>query len=85
MLGLTLEDLDDGEVGVWPDNLAAMNVLIAMGTQWRTAGYGPTGLDYTALPAVMRLVGVARAEWPDTFECIRVLESEAMKIMSEQR
>lgn len=70
---------------MWPDNLPAINVLIAMNTQWRTGGFGATGLDYSALPAVMRLVGVPRAEQADTFECLRVLESEALKIMSEQK
>lgn len=83
--GLTPDDLADEAFGVWPDNLPAVNVLIAMSTQWRTGGFGPTGLDYNALPSVMRLVGVPRADWPDTFECVRVLEAEAMKVMGEQK
>jgi hypothetical protein len=60
-------------------------VFIAMATQWRTGAIGATGLDYGALPAVFRLVGVPRAKWPDTFECLRVMESEAMKVMGENR
>jgi hypothetical protein len=70
---------------LWPDNVAAANVFIAMSTQWRTGGYGATGLDYNVLPSVMRLVGVLRADWSDTFECIRIMESEAMKVMGEQK
>lgn len=63
-----------------------MNTLIAMSTQWRLGPSGfPTGLDYTALPAVMRFAGVPRAFWPDTFECVRVMEAEAMAVMSEDR
>lgn len=85
MYGLTVEDLDDGAVCVWPDNLAAMNVLIAMSTQWRTGGMGVTGLDYNALPSVMRLVGIPRGDWPDTFECVRVMEAEAMTVISESK
>lgn len=55
-----------------------------MFTQWRTGMGGPTGLDYAALPAVMRLSEVPRSEWPDTFESLRVMEAEAMKVMGEK-
>jgi hypothetical protein len=60
-------------------------VFIAMSTQWRVGAAGATGLDYTALHAVMRLVGVPRADWPDTFECLRTMEGEALSVMEELR
>lgn len=82
--GLVLDDLDSAEFGVWPDNLPAVNVLVAMNTQWRTGYGGATGLDYNVLPSVFSLVGIPRGDWPDTFECVRVLESEALKVMSEK-
>jgi hypothetical protein len=77
-------DLDDA-VDIWPDNLPAVNVFIAMSTQWRVGVNGATGLDYSVMPAVFRLVGVPRALWPDTFECLRVMEGEAMRTMGENR
>lgn len=77
-------DLDDA-VDIWPDNLAAVNVFIAMSTQWRTGAMGATGLDYSVLPSVMRLTGVPRALWTDTFECLRVMEGEALRTMSESK
>lgn len=83
--GLLATDLDVTTVDVWPDNLPALNVLIAMATQWRTGMAGPTGLDYAALPPVFRLLSIPRSLWPDTFECLRVMESEALKIMSEKK
>ena len=55
-----------------------------MFTQWRTGMGGPTGLDYAALPAVMRMTGIPRDQWQDTFESLRVMEAEAMKVMGEQ-
>ncbi|QRN55915.1 DUF1799 domain-containing protein [Dyella caseinilytica] len=82
-LGFALEDFPD-HVEILPDNLAAVNVFIAMATQWRVSMGGPIGLDYNALPAVMRLVGVPRAEQSDTFECIRTMEGEALRVMAEQ-
>ena len=80
--GLTLSDLDNTAVPVWPDNLPAINVLIAVSTQWRVGMSGATGLDYNVLPAVFRLLQIPESEWPDTFECLRILESEAMKVMN---
>lgn len=81
MFGLTLDDLDDQNVGIFPDNLAAANAFLALATQWLAGPIGPTGLNYTAIPVVLRLHGVPRADWPDTFECIRVMEGEALRIL----
>jgi hypothetical protein len=77
-------DLDDA-VELWPDNVTAVNVFIAMSTQWRTGAMGATGLDYSALPSVFRLLAVPRALWTDTFECLRVLEGEALRTMGESK
>jgi hypothetical protein len=58
--------------------MAAVNVFIAASTQWRTGMNGPTGLDYTALPVVMRMIGIAPADRADTFEGVRILEDAAL-------
>lgn len=81
-LGLLLSDLDSA-FEVWPDNMDAVNTFTAMSTQWRTGMAGATGLDYSALPPVLELTGIERAAWPDTFEGVRVMEIEALKMMSE--
>lgn len=82
---MTLEEAGGDPVEVWPDNIVPVNVFIAMGTQWRVSMNGPTGLDYNALPGVMRLCGVPRAEWPEVFESIRVLEDAALGIMRKKK
>lgn len=69
---------------VWPDNWPAVGVLICMSTQWRVGMNGAAGLDYNVLPAVLRMQSIPRKDWPDTFECVRILEAEAMKVMGEQ-
>lgn len=71
-------------VEVWPENETTLRVFIAMGTQWRAGFSGPTGLDYGALPAVMRLTGVPRAEWPDVFAGLREMEAEALLQMRKK-
>jgi hypothetical protein len=83
--GLLASDLDDTAVEVWPDNFPAVNALIAMDTQWRIGAAGPTGLDYNVMPSVFRFLAIPRQEWPDTFDCVRVLEAEALATMSEGR
>lgn len=82
--GFTRDDLDDDEVGVWPDNWAAVDVFIAMRTQWRVGANGATGLDYTALEAVMRLHGIKRRERDDVFAAARIMESAALAAMREK-
>jgi len=70
-------------VEVWPDNMPAVRVFVAMSTQWRSAGYGATGLDYNALPVVLRMKGIPRTDWPDIFESIRNLEDSALQTMNK--
>lgn len=70
---------------VWPDNLEAVNVFIAMLTQWRRAGMAGerVGLDYGVLPEVMRLCGVPPARRAEVFEDVRVLEDAALEKIRE--
>lgn len=75
---MTLEEAQGEAVGVWPDNLLAVNVFIAMGSQWRIGTNGATGLDYSALPVVMRMVGISAKDRSAVFEDVRVMEDAAL-------
>lgn len=66
---------------VWPDNLPAVNLLIAMGTQWRVGMAGATGLDYTPLPVVMRHLRIPPADRDTVFDELRILEDAALETM----
>lgn len=70
---------------IWPENIVAFSVFSAMQTQWRIGMGGPTGLDYGVLPAVMDLSEVAMSDRAELFDSIRVMESEALKVFSENR
>ena len=83
-MGLFLSDLDSEDVLIWPDNWNSFTVFEAMGTQWRTGGCGATGLDYCALPEVMRLCGIKKKHQPNVFYDIRVMEAEALKVMADR-
>jgi len=82
---LTVEEASGPPVEVWPDNAPSLNVFIAMSTQWRVGMSGATGLDYAALPGVMRLIGVSAAERADVFDDIRIMEDAALGKMREDK
>lgn len=77
--------MDEIAADVWPENLLAVETFIAMSTQWRFGYAGPIGLDYAALPAVFDITGVPALDRADAFEGLRVMESEALRIMGEAR
>lgn len=85
--GLSPEDFPDLDdtVEVWPDNEAALDVFAAMQTQWRVGFAGATGLDYSALPAVLALCEIPPEQHPDTFDCLRIMEAEALVVMESKR
>lgn len=83
-MGWTPEDYPDNGAECWERNRHALTAFMVMGTQWRIGPSGqPSGLDYSALPAVLRLSEIPRSQWPDTFDALRVMESEAMAVMAE--
>lgn len=55
-----------------------------MSTQWRTGACGATGLDYGVLMNVMRLSGIPAKERTAIFQDLRVMEAEALKLMSDR-
>lgn len=82
-LGLTLEDIEEEEVEVWPDAWPAFRLFDAMGTQWRVGPGGPSGLDYTAIPAAASMLGMKRRDLNEIFPDLRVMEIEALAVMAE--
>ena len=68
-------------VDIWPDNWPHVETFVAMSTQWRLGASGPLGLDYSALQAVLRLRGLPRSRWPETFDAIRVMEEAALEAL----
>lgn len=78
---MTIEEAQGDAVELWPDNLYAANVFIAMSTQWRTGMSGATGLDYNAMPMVMKMGRIPAKEWPAVFEDVRVMEDAALVTM----
>ena len=87
VFGLTPDDFPelDDQVDIWPDNEPAVRLYCAMQSQWRVGFAGPTGLDYAALPAVLSLLQIPPEQHPDTFDCLRVMEAEALAVMETRK
>ncbi|SPO56184.1 conserved protein of unknown function [Pseudomonas sp. JV551A1] len=83
MLGLTPDDIEEEVVEIWPDAWSAFRLFDALGTQWRVASRGPSGLDYTAIPATASMLGIKRRDLNDIFPDLRVMEVEALAVMTE--
>lgn len=52
-----------------------------MSTQWRIGMSGASGLDYSALPIVMKLEDVRKKDRRDVFDCVQVLERAALAVI----
>lgn len=75
-MGLKREAGQEDTLTVWPENWQPLSVFISLSTQWRIAPTGRRyGLDYAAIQPTLRLLGVARAEWPGIFEALQIMEA----------
>jgi hypothetical protein len=79
------EDIPDEIIEVYPDNWKAFLVFDCMSTQWRSGGFGATGLDYNVIPLVLESLEIERNELGVILQDLRVLEAEALKVMNEMR
>lgn len=76
----------DRDFSVYPENWQAVQVFLAMSTQWRTVAFSSvggarliqTGIDYTALEPVLRLLGVKPKRRAALFQKLRIMEEAAL-------
>lgn len=80
---MTPEDFEAQEIEVWTENKAVFDLFSLMGTQWRIGMGGPTGLDYGAVLAVMREMGVTGDAALVMLDDVRVMESQALRTMRD--
>lgn len=78
-----LRDADAEAFGIDPDCWDSFRLFLDLDTQWRQAEGIPVGLDYGAVPAVLRLQRLR--PWPGLFEDLRVMERALLDALREQR
>ena len=66
---------------VWPANWPALQMFARLQTQWRTTMSGVSGLDYTAVLAMLRLYEVEEPQ--AMLEDLQVMEVQAIKILNK--
>ena len=72
-------------LGIWPCNWAAFNVFRRMLTQLNVGGKGGVvGLRYEALPFVMRMCQVPRADQPDVMDAVQYMERHMVKLLNKK-
>ena len=73
------------QLWLWPDNRPAWELWLCLGTQWRVGMAGATGLDYSAVAAVMHMQGTPRKERSELLALLRVMEAEVLEVWARQR
>lgn len=74
---------------VWPENWAAVQVFLSLSTQWRllslstiaSARIIQTGLDYSAVEPVMRLMCIKPRRRAALFEQLQVMEQAVLDVV----
>lgn len=80
---LKASDFDHEYVEVWPETELAYATFSRLGTQWRVGGMGSaTGLDYTAVLALIRTLRLSRDQADELFDDVQVMEGEALAVMA---
>lgn len=85
LFGLSLEELPNEDVFIWDINWNTFNLFYSLNTQWRVGMGGATGLDYSVVPAVGKMLGFKSKEINAMFPDIQVMENEALITMGENQ
>ena len=81
---ITADEWMGGPVLCWPENVQPTVVMMTLGTQWRTAAAGFTGLDYGVLPEIWRRLKVPPQDRDAVFFDLQVIERAALAAMHEE-
>lgn len=81
-MGLPPEVLATHQPELWAKHANAVHIFSALSTQWLMGPGGPVGLNYAALPVVLRLAGL-RCGAAD-FQRLQVMERAALAWFAER-
>lgn len=78
------------ESALWPDLLPVFRVFSSLSSQWRTSVMPSgsiywQGIDYGVVPGVLRMMGIARKDWPGLFDDLRVMEHAAAAELNRRK
>lgn len=70
-------------VGLYPDNVEAVNLFITLSTQWRVGFGGPYGLDYNVLYQRLNRMGLSDQRFLELEQEVQACEEGALLQMQE--
>lgn len=82
--GYELEDYDQDDTEVWPENWPAFLLFCKMQTQWLSGMAGKTGLNYLVLLALLDRMKLSNEDHDALFDELQVLERSALETMSQK-
>lgn len=85
LFGLKLDEIPNEDVFVWDINWDVFNLFYNMNSQWRVGMGGATGLDYSVIPTVGKMLGFKKKHINNMFSDLRVMENEALITMGENQ
>lgn len=86
LLGVQREDVENTEITeVWPENWKAFQVFRRLGNRWLYGMNGPVSLDMSSYHLFTQRCRVRLQEWDDVFDCILIMENEALRVMAKQQ
>lgn len=82
---MTLDEIPEEVTLIWDINWNTFNLFHALTTQWRVGMSGATGLDYSVIPAVGKMLGLKQKQINELFPDLQVMENEALITMGENQ
>lgn len=78
-----LDDEEDKDFGIWPENVATLQTFMSLKTQWRVGPLGGfLGLDY---PGVQAALALRRVKKPgQVFEDLQAMERAALEVLNKR-
>jgi len=74
------------QLGLWPENWQAFQVFRRMLTQLNVGAMGGViGLRYEALPMVMRVCQVPRADLTEVMDCVQLMERHMVQLLADKQ
>lgn len=85
LFGLHLEEIPTEDIMIWDINWNTFTLFYSLTTQWRVGMGGATGMDYSVIPTVGKMLGFKNKEINRMFPDLRVMENEALITMGENQ
>lgn len=75
-------------VGIWPENMLTVRVFFSLDRQWRESVTMEgkilrRGLDRDQIKSTLELMRVKKRKWPEIFDGLKTMETEALEALYE--